>query len=78
MEFKSENIRKIVDFLYGVDCEVRHADNGNQIVVNVVDNDDFCSYHFEFVIYKSPFKITINDKNLNSGKMKTIKKIILA
>jgi len=77
MDFSTENIQKVVEFLYGVGGEIECDDNGNQIVVSVIVNDDeFGSYFFKIVIYKSPFKITEHGKTISREKMKNIKKLI--
>jgi hypothetical protein len=76
MAITNDQISIIVNYLFPNYNTFDHHDNGDQVVVNVVEEDDFVEFFFKFIIYKDPLRITINDKKISSARVKKIKQLL--
>ena len=77
MTISNDQIINITEYLFPNYNSLEYHDNGEQIVVNVIEEEDSIEFYFKYIIYKTPFKITINDKRIPSNKLKKIKEILI-
>ncbi len=76
MTIDNDQIIKVTAYLYPNYNSFEIHDNGEQIVVNVMEIDDEFEFYFKYILFKSPLKVTVNDKRIPGAKLKKIKELL--